>query len=64
MNAKHQLGQRVVRWQGRPSNVGRIGVITWISGDVIGGAGDILVTVTQDNGSTFQCYDRQLRRAA
>lgn len=55
------LGTAVTRIQGRPADIGRTGIVVAISAAVIGSAGDILVTVREANGGTFQCYDRQLK---
>jgi hypothetical protein len=53
-------GTHVVRRQGRPSNIGQTGRVVRVCDDVIGSAGDILIVVEAEDGSTWTAYDRQL----
>jgi hypothetical protein len=56
-------GDIIVRTQGRPSSIGRRGVVMTVHPDVIGTGGDILLTVIdEESGTTWQAYDRQVKR--
>jgi hypothetical protein len=58
------IGSTVIRKQGRPVDIGRRGTVTSMSSpDVVGSAGDVLVTVVTSDGETFNCYTRQLELA-
>jgi len=56
------IGDRVIRVKGRQQDIGRTGVIEWMSDEmVMGSAGDVLVRV-RDGGDTWTAYDRQLNK--
>lgn len=60
-NENIQIGNQVRRIQGRPSDIGRSGTVTFVSDKwVVGAAGDMLVEVKEADGGTFRCYTRQV----
>lgn len=52
-----EVGMRVRRTQGRAEDVGRDGEVSQVFGSI---AGDTLIEITEADGSTFRCYDRQV----
>lgn len=59
-NQPTYLGKRVRRTQGRPADVGRTGVVTRVLGSM---SGDTRIEVTEDDGTVFACYTRQVKPA-
>jgi hypothetical protein len=54
-----KAGMVIRQTHGRPQNIGRVGTIQRVCGDVIGSAGDVLLVVNDASGAEFTCYDRQ-----
>jgi hypothetical protein len=53
-------GDTVVRVQGRETDIGRRGVVAIVHPDVVGGGGDILLTIMTGDVS-WHAYDRQVK---